>query len=118
MTKPARKHRVPMLAAITCLICSQVLEHIKNYHETILNLMSLADSKLIITVPYAKSFLDPSHVNFWDDDGKKFDSIHNLIRLFHPLRAEVRKIVTKPEDEKTGARLYLITIGRGFVWEA
>lgn len=38
------------------VICSQVLEHLKNYRAAIKNMLGLTENRLIITVPFEKSF--------------------------------------------------------------
>ena len=89
------------------VICSQVLEHISDFRKALANLLSLAEIRLIITVPYKNSFSHPEHVNFWDDN-----SIKEFNQLCKPHPVSISKIITKIEDKKTGQRNYLISVDK------
>ena len=95
------------------VICSQVLEHLEDWEKALFNLLLLADKRLIITIPYRKSFLDPGHVNFWDDDEvQEFIDVIKFEDLCAPYSVAISKIITKLDDVKTGQRCYLIIIDK------
>jgi len=89
------------------VICSQVLEHLSGYKLALVHLLALTEVRLIITVPYKRSFLSPDHINFWDDgpltlspaDHYQYQNdIHEFIDLCAPYSTTVSKILTKPQD--------------------
>lgn len=96
------------------IICSQVLEHLKGYKTALIHLLALAEVRLIITVPYRRSFLSPSHINFWDEymPGSTFKNIHEFVTLCQPYSTSISKIRTKPEDVEMGQWDYLIVIDK------
>jgi len=89
------------------VICSQVLEHLKGYKEAIKNLLELTGIRLIITVPFEKSFHSLDHCNFWDDE-----SVLEFVKLCKPYSVSISKIRTKPEDVRLGQFNYLIVIDK------
>lgn len=89
------------------VICSQVLEHLRDWRLALKNLIALTKRRLIITVPWSHSFYDPSHVNFWED--QHLDDWRAAVR---PHAMQVGKIITKEEDKELGQRAYLIVISR------
>lgn len=92
------------------IICSQVLEHLPNYEEALKNLYKLTKNQLIITIPWKKSFHDPSHVNFWDDtELNEFKSIKEFGNILNK-DIKIEKIYTKQRDRQTGSMNYLINI--------
>ena len=94
------------------VICSQVLEHIRDYKIALLNLLSLASIRLIITIPWRRSFNDPGHCNYWDDKATAdFKDIREFIELCKPYKTTLSKILTKPQDigKKYG---YLIMVDK------
>ena len=95
------------LRAAPIVICSQVLEHIKDYKRALVNLVMLAEVRLIITVPHKHSFGSPDHCNHWDDG-----NIHKLQGACHPYAVAISKIRTKPKDAKTDKYNYLIIVDK------
>lgn len=89
------------------VICSQVLEHLKQYKIAVKNLLILTDIRLIMTVPMKKSFYSPDHCNFWDDV-----TIREFEDLCSPYSVSISKIRTKPEDIKKNYYDYLIVVDR------
>ena len=105
------------------VICSQVLEHIKGYKVALANLLTLTEIRLIITIPYRRSFYDPGHINFWDDrdcnvaPGSSpsyhgYEDIHEFIDLCKPYMVAISKIRTKAEDVKMHQYGYLIVVDK------
>lgn len=95
------------VASAPVVICSQVLEHLKEYKKALINLLKVTEIRLIITVPYKNSFPHPEHINFWDDR-----NVVEFKELCKPYSVSISKIITKLEDEKTGQRDYLIIIDK------
>ena len=94
------------------VICSQVLEHLRDYKSALANLITLTKVRLIITFPYRKSFIYSTHRNFWDDKPSgKFKDVHEFIELCKPYSISISKIKTKPED-KNGNHDYLIIVDK------
>ena len=87
------------------VICSEVIEHIKNYQEALKNLVYIANERVIITTPYRDSYWDPSHVNFWNDE---------TIEEFRikPYSTSISKIRSKKEDVQSYQQGYLIIIDK------
>ena len=81
------------------VICSQLLEHLKEYKKAFSNLLKLTEIRLIITMPYRRSFPTPTHCNFWDDIASdKFKDIHEFVELSKPYSIAISKIITKQCD--------------------
>lgn len=99
-------HSFP-IAPIPVVICSQVLEHLKDYKIALKNLIILTHIRLIITVPFKKSFHSRGHVNFWDDN-----SIREFAELGHPYSVSISRILTKPEDAGRKQSAYLIILDK------
>jgi len=95
------------LPSAPIVICSQVLEHIKEYKRALVNLVLLAEIRLIITVPYKHSFGSPDHCNHWDDG-----SIRKFQGICHPYAVAISKIRTKPKDAGTDKYNYLIVVDK------
>jgi len=89
------------------VIASEVLEHVRWWKDALRNLLKITNKKLIITVPYGRSFFDPGHINFWDDD-----TINEFKEIASPHKVEITKGITKPEDVKMNQLLYYITINK------
>lgn len=101
------------LSSVPIVICSQVLEHLRDYKKALMNLIELTEIRLILTFPYKRSFRSPEHINFWDDIfSGRFKDVHEFIELCKPYSVAISKILTKPEDAKTGQRDYLIIIDK------
>ena len=95
------------------VICSQTLEHIKEYQAALTNLIILAKTRLIITVPYRKSFFSAKHCNFWSDGASgKFKDIHEFNKLCTPYMVAISKTRTKPEDVERHQYNYLVIIDK------
>jgi ubiquinone/menaquinone biosynthesis C-methylase UbiE len=101
------------LSLAPVVICSQVLEHIKDYKLALTNLIALTGVRLIITVPHKRSFINPNHINFWDDylAGHTFKDIKEFVTLCQPYSTAISKIRTKPED-RNGNHDYLIIVDK------
>ena len=97
------------------VICSQVLEHLREYKKALRNLIRLTSNKLIITVPHKRSFDDPDHKNYWDDTGTNgFKPITDLTSAI-PNSPTIKKMITKQKDLQNGSRGYLITFRKDVV---
>lgn len=95
------------------VICSEVLEHLRRYRDALMHLIALADVKLIITVPYRKSFGSPSHQHFWDDRiSNGYKDVNEFVSLCSPYSVSISKIRTKPEDVKMRQYGYLIMVDK------
>jgi len=95
------------------VICSQVLEHLADYRKALSNLLKITEIRLIITIPYQKSFYSPEHCNYWDDVGSaSFKDVHEFIELCHPYMVSISKIRTKPEDFRKNQYNYLIIVDK------
>lgn len=89
------------------VICSQVLEHLRDYKIALNNLLKLTEIRLIITVPFGKSFNSPDHCNHWYDMNiSEFETICN------PYSVSISKIRTKEKDIQLGQWCYLIVIDK------
>jgi ubiquinone/menaquinone biosynthesis C-methylase UbiE len=75
------------------IICSEVLEHLFYYKKAIENLILLATSRIIITVPFKNSYMSHDHCNFWNDETIK--EFHEICR---PYSVSIMKTVSKPRD--------------------
>ena len=94
------------------VICSQVLEHLEDWRAALKNLLELTAVRLIITVPYGRSYDDPDHKNYWywstDIESKAIPigetrfAVENCFqyRCF-PYSTAISKIRTKPADVET-----------------
>lgn len=105
------------------VICSQVLEHLKGYKTALIHLFALTEVRLIITVPWRRSFFNPGHINFWDDGSfewttstptgfTEYKGIDEFIELCAPYSTTISKIRTKAEDVKMGQWGFLITVDK------
>ena len=95
------------ISSIPIVICSQVLEHLRDYEKALINLMKLTEIRLIITFPYKRSFNSPTHVNFWDEG-----NIGEFTKLCKPYLVSLSKIITKSKDRASGHRDYLMIIDK------
>lgn len=101
------------ISSAPIVLCSQVLEQLKDYKKAVTNLLKLTETRLIITVPHRKSFLDSAHCNFWDDyKSRGYDSVSEFVTLSKPYLVSISKIITKLEDLKKRQYNYLIMIDR------
>ena len=95
------------------VICSQVLEHLRDWRGALANLLSLTSVRLIITIPYRKSFGAKIHCNFWDDfRSGEFLDIHEFETLCRPWAVAISKMRTKLQDANTDNYNYLITVDK------
>lgn len=95
------------ISSIPIVICSQVLEHLRDYKKALANLLTLTEIRLIMTFPYKRSFRSPGHVNFWDEE-----NIGEFTELCKPYFVSLSKIVTKSKDRASGHRDYLMIIDK------
>jgi len=101
------------LGASPIVICSQMLEHLREYKCALINLIALAEVRLVITIPYRKSFNGKIHYNFWDDCvSSEFKDVHEFHALCHPFGVAISKIRTKLKDAKTSRYNYLIIVDK------
>ena len=89
------------------VICSQVLEHIKDYKTALSNLLKLTEIRLILTFPFKKSFYSLDHVNFWDDS-----NIQEFAVSCRPYSVSISRISTKFEDVARRQSNYLLIIDK------
>jgi len=98
------------------VIASQVLEHLPGWRTALVHLIALAGVRLIITVPYKRSFSSPEHINFWIDQPTslfpEYKGISEFIKLCHPYSTTISKIRTKPEDVPMNQYAYLIVVDK------
>jgi hypothetical protein len=110
------------------VICCEVLEHLEDWQTAVKNLLSLTHRRLIITVPWWRSYDVPGkppagHCNYWTDDGldperslntqdEVFRDINEFSTKMWPLHVNITKIATKGEDWVNSARCYVITIDK------
>ena len=81
------------------VIASQMLEHLKMYKMALENLIKFTTIRLIITIPWRRSFMHPEHCNFWDNKAMPgFKDVNEFIELCQPYRTVISKILTKLED--------------------
>jgi len=81
------------------VICSQVLEHLKDYKTALSNLLSLTTDRLIITIPHQYAFNHPEHCNYWSDKATaKFKDVKEFAEFCKPYKTTISKIITKPQD--------------------
>jgi SAM-dependent methyltransferase len=103
------------LGTAPIVICSQMLEHLKEYKCALANLVMLAEIRLIITIPYRKSFNGSGgeHCNFWDDRvHDEYKDVHEFRDLCRPFSVAISKIRTKLKDAKTDKYNYLIIVDK------
>ena len=89
------------------VICSQVLEHLKNYKIALKNLLKLTETRLIITIPFKKSFNSPDHCNHWNDT-----NVNEFENICSPYSVSISKIRTKEKDIQLNQWCYLIVVDK------
>jgi len=95
------------------VICSEVMEHLKEYKGALKNLLFLATVRLILTIPFKKSYFSSSHCNFWDDrESDEYKNVNEFISLCVPYSVSISKIRTKAKDVEMGQYEYLITVDK------
>lgn len=95
------------------VICSQVLEHLPEYRNALRNLLKLTEIRLIITIPFEKSFNGSEHCNFWNDRGSgEFRNIHEFEAFCTPYAVAISRMRTKPQDMTTNKYDYLIVVDK------
>lgn len=106
------------------VICSEVLEHLVNYKLALKNLLEIVQYRLIITIPFEKSFggrfapPPQGHCNFWSDKKKifRYKDINEFYKLCYPNKVSITKIRTKEQDEGTRNFCYLIIIDKNKIY--
>jgi len=105
-----------------CVICSEVLEHLFEYKKAFANLMKLAERRIILTFPYANSFMDNApppkgHCNFWNDNGLgHYKDVHEFVEMAKPYAVSIQRIRTKPKDVDLNQFDYLIIVDKEQKW--
>jgi hypothetical protein len=99
------------------VVCSQVLEHLPEWKIALKNLASLTIRRLIITVPWAKSFNvsgppPKGHCNYWHTRAE----IEEFERLLRPYHVAISRIRTKPEDVQMRQYGWLIVMDKNQRW--
>ena len=100
------------------VVCSEVLEHLENYKVALENLLVLTQVRLIITVPFKKSFNNAApppegHCNHWDDSqSDEYTDVNEFRSLCKPYSVSISKIRTKPKDVAMGQWAYLIVVDK------
>ena len=101
------------------VMCSEVLEHLPNYKEFFHKLLATATDRLIITVPYERSFNESGpppigHCNFWSlrPSAAAFTSIAEFITMSKPYSTSISKIRTKEKDVQMGQWCFLIVVDK------
>lgn len=100
------------------VICSEVLEHLKDYKKALANLLLLTQVRLIITVPFQLSFNNVStppegHCNYWSNfTSNTFKDIDEFRKLCLPYTVSITKIRTKPRDVQMKQWAYLIIVDK------
>lgn len=100
------------------VICSEVLEHLSEYKTAFKNLLELTDRRLIITVPFERSFNDTAlppigHCNYWSDvTTLEFKDIHEFEIMAKPYAISIQKIRTKERDIEMKQYDYLIIVDK------
>jgi len=89
------------------VISSQVLEHLKDYKKALINMLLLTEIRLILTVPFRRSFHSPEHLHFWDER-----NVLEFAEICRPYSVAYSQILTKPEDAARKQCAYLITIDK------
>jgi len=97
---------IPVKGA-SVVICGQVLEHLKGWKTALVHLLALAQLRLIITVPFKRSFYCSEHCNFWDDR-----SINDFVKFCKPYSVSISKTITKPADVELGWFDYVIVVNK------
>lgn len=87
-----------------CVICSEVIEHLRKPKRAIRELFRIAKKQAIITVPVLYSFNSSEHIQHFDDKDIK--------ELLKDYNFKYKKIITKEEDIRLGQKLFLITIDK------
>tara|TARA_B100000925_G_scaffold261509_1_gene218228 strand:+ start:60 stop:659 length:600 start_codon:yes stop_codon:yes gene_type:complete len=100
------------------VMCCEVLEHLPDYKKFFSKLLDVAKDRLIITVPWQRSYDMPGpppigHCNFWSDSEQNgFKDIGEFLDLAKPYSISVSKILTKPRDVVMNQKDYLIIVDK------
>jgi SAM-dependent methyltransferase len=101
------------------VICSEVLEHLPDYKEFFHKLLAVTTDRLIITVPYERSFNEfgpppIGHCNFWSlrPSDAAFTSIAEFITMSKPYSTSISKIRTKEKDVQMRQWCFLIVVDK------
>jgi len=87
------------------VICSEMLEHVSDWKTAYKKLIEIANMRLIITVPYKRSFFSEEHINFFGDDNE-------FVELGRPCSVSVSKIRTKPRDVQMQQYCLLVVVDK------
>ena len=108
------------------VICAEVLEHLIDYRAAFDNLMKLTERRLVITVPWGKSFDDPrpppqGHANYWFQEATvvhqiSFTDIKEFEKMAMPYYCATQVMRTKARDRELNQLCYLIIIDKNQKW--
>lgn len=97
------------------VICSEVLEHLEGWRQALENLISLANERVIITIPVRHSFSMPGvpapqgHCNFWAwKQDSMYMGVRDFIQLALPYSCAISEIKTKDNDPRQSCFLIVI----------
>ena len=100
------------------VVCMEVLEHLVDYKLAFNNLLKLTNKRLIIGVPWRKSFNHPApppegHCNYWDYDEKDgYKNIYEFKEMCKPHKFYIESIISHEKDINSGERVLLIIIDK------
>ena len=107
------------ISSAPIVVCSETLEHLVEYPRALDTLIELATVRIIITVPFERSYdsrkVPPpeGHVNYWNDEGTHgFKNIYEFVDMCNPYSVAISKIRSKLEDVRMRQRSYLITVDK------
>ena len=100
------------------VMCSEVLEHLPNYTEFYKKILETAKDRVIITIPYERSFMEfgpppKGHCNFWSfDPRQEFKDVKEFYKMSEPYSVSISKIRTKERDVEMGQWCFLIVVDK------
>jgi len=101
------------------VMCSEVIEHLPNYKDFYAKLLKLATERLIVTVPYERSFDMPGpppegHCNYWSlRPGKGgYTSAAEFITMSKPYSTSLTKIRSKPRDVEMNQWCLMVVVDK------
>ena len=105
------------IPSVEIVMCGEVLEHLPDWRTALMNLLELTEVRLIVTVPFEKSYNCRGHKNYWNDTGSDgFMDINEFRQLAAPYCTSITKIRSKPKDVRMKQLDYLIIIDKRQQW--